>query len=170
MEEVIGKALWTIALVMALLLLKASVVAFVVGLIYSRPGFCQRVHEAYADRPRRAFVIGLVNTLLLLFIVAFLLNVKPLGLLGIFVFAGLCALHLAGRTARYREVAEQTGGGQEAVQGFTAWIRAGALVELAFLAPLVGQIVYLVVTMRCAGACTLALLGRGGGEEPDNRI
>jgi len=160
MEEVIAKALAIIALVATLLLLKASVVAFSIGCIYARPALCERIYHAYTQRPRRATLIGTVNSLVLLFIVLLLLNVEVLGVLGILIFAGLCTAHLAGRTARYRELASQISGDSGTVPALPEMLRAGVLVELAFLVPLVGQLTYLIVSMRCAGAFFMALLGR----------
>ncbi len=160
MEEQITLALALIALTLGMLFLKASVIGWNLWLHLARPEFTLRVYNAYVERPLKAFIIGLVNSVLGIFVILVMLQIKPLGLIAILLFAALCAAHMAGRTACYRVMAERLGAEPGAAPDTSRWIRGAIVVELAFCVPVLGQLLYLLATMRCAGAVFMAMLNR----------
>jgi len=164
MEKLIATALAAIALTLAVVLLKAGVIAWNLWFLSARPALAARIYEAYTARPVKAFLIGSVNTALALFVVVVLLQIKPLGLIAILLFAGLCTAHLWGRTACYRVLAERLNVEPGLPPDTASWVRAAIITEAAFLVPLMGQLLYLGVTMRAAGAFCMAVLARGDGE------
>lgn len=162
MEQVTATALAALALSVVVIVLKAAVIGWNLWFISARPVLAARIFEAYTTRPVKAFLIGAVNTLLTLFVVVVLLQSKPLGLLAILLFAGLCAVHLWGRSACYRALAERLGSEPGLPPETGAWLRAAVVAEGAFLVPVLGQLLYLGITMRCAGAFCMAVLARSG--------
>ena len=160
MDRLIALALACIAVVLLTLILKAAVIAGNLSFYYARPALCRRIYVAYTERPWRAVAVGLANTLMALFFIVILLNVQPLALVGLAMGTGLCALHLAGRTACYQVMAERLSDEEGATRGPKAWIRGAVVSELSFLVPILGQLYFIGVTMRCAGACIIALLSQ----------
>lgn len=160
MERVMALALATLALTGILLVAKAAGIAFVASSAFGRPAFHRRISEAYQAHPWRAAAIGLANTLVALFFIAVLLNNEPLALIGIAMGAGLCAVHLLGRSAYYQVIAERLSDVPVEGRPIGPWLRGAAAAELSFLVPILGQGLFLLVTMRCAGAFIMALLAR----------
>lgn len=165
MEQFVATALALLAGTCAILVLKAAVVAWNLWFAIVRPEFCERIYRVYTAHPVRSGIIGAINTAVGLFAVLVMLQIKPLGLLAILLFGGICAVHLWGRIGAYRLTADRLAGAPETPLDHGAWLRAAAVTELAFLVPLVGQILYLGVTLRAAGAFVLAALGRGKPDE-----
>jgi hypothetical protein len=161
MQQSIATALAIVAVVVAALSLKSAVIAWNLWFLYSRPEFADRISTAYAARPVRATLIGLLNTAVIALVALVLLQSKPLGLLGVLLLAGLACAHLWGRTACYRGMAERLGSEPGTVPQPGELLRAAVVVELAFLLPVLGQLLWLGVTLRCAGAFTMALLSGG---------
>lgn len=158
MDRMIALALACVAAVLLTLTFKAAVIAFNLSFSFGRPQFCRRIHQNYTERPWRSTAVGLVNSLVALFFILILLNQQALALVGIAMAACLCALHIVGRTAYYQVIAERlcdTGGVPLSVG---TWLRGAITAELSFLVPVLGQVLFLAVTMRCAGACIMALL------------
>lgn len=160
MDRLIALALATIAVVLLTLTLKAGVVAFNMNFYYAKPVLCRRIYTAYNDRPLRAFAVGLTNTLVALFFILILLNTKPLALVGLAMAAALCALHVLGRTAYYQVMAERLSEDTMVSATPGGWLRGAVIAELSFLVPILGQLCFLAVSMRCAGACIIALLSQ----------
>lgn len=158
MERMIALSIACLAAVLLTLVFKAAVIAFNLSFSFGRPQFCLRIHHNLTDRPWRSTAVGLVNTVVALFFILILLNQEPLALVGIAMAACLCAVHLVGRTAWYRVVAERLCDIGETPMGVRPWLRGAVTAELSFLVPVLGQVLFLVITLRCAGACILALL------------
>lgn len=158
MERVIALALATVAVAFLILMLKASVIAMNLSFYSGRPQFCRRIYQNYTERPWRSGIVGLANSLVALFFIVILLNLQVLALVGIGMATALCAIHLAGRTAYYRVIAERLSDALGAAPDSGMLLRGAVTAELTFLVPILGQLLFLVVTMRCAGACILAML------------
>lgn len=158
MDRMIALALASVAALLLTLTFKAAVIAFNLSFSFGRPQFCRRIHRNYVERPWRSTLVGLVNSLVALFFILILINQQALALVGIAMAACLCALHIAGRTAYYQVIAERLCEVGEVPLGVKAWLRGAVTSELTFLVPVLGQVLFLAVTMRCAGACIMALL------------
>ena len=158
MDRMIALALACVAAVLLTLTFKAAVIAFNLSFNFGRPQFCRRIYHNYTERPWRSAVVGVVNSLVALFFILILLNQQALALVGIAMAACLCALHIVGRTAHYQVIAERLSDVGEGPLGVKAWLRGATTAELTFLVPLLGQVLFIAVTMRCAGACIMALL------------
>lgn len=157
MERLIGTALAATAVVAVTLVLKASVIAWNLWFVHARPALGDRIYAAYTGSPRWATVLGLTNTAAVLFLAMILFQFEPLGLIALVLLAGLCAAHLWGRSACYRAMAVRLHPDGKA-PSTRAFVQGGIVVECAFLVPVLGQLLYLGVTMRCAGAFVMALL------------
>jgi len=158
MERMIALALACVAALLLTLTFKAAVIAFNLSFCFGRPAFCRRIYRNYTERPWRSTVVGVVNTVVALFFILILINQEPLALVGIAMAACLCAVHLVGRTAWYQVIAERLCDLVEVPVGVKAWLRGAITAELSFLVPILGQALFLHITMRCAGACIMALL------------
>ena len=158
MERMIALALTCVAAVLLIFTMKAAVIAFNLAFCFGRPIFCRRIHRNFTERPWRSTAVGLVNTVVALFFILILLNQEPLALVGIAMGACLCAVHLVGRTAWYQIIAERLCDLGGAPMGVKGWLRGAITAELSFLVPILGQALFLHITMRCAGACIMALL------------
>lgn len=168
MEKLIALALAAMALVVVLLALKASVIALITSFHYARPQFCRTVYRAYTQRPKWSFTVGAVNSLVAIVLTLILLNIKPLGLVGIGLATTLCAIHLAGRSAYYQQMCERlSSDGSEGVGTIGAWILGAVVGELRFLVPVIGQLIFIVITLRAAGACIIALISSARSIEPN---
>jgi hypothetical protein len=160
MDRIIALALATVAIVFLVLTLKASVIAMSLSFYSGRPQFCRRIYNNYSERPWRSAVVGLANTLVAVFFILVLLNMEVLALVGIGMATALCAIHLAGRTAHYRVIAERLSEDIGAAPSPGQLLRGALAAELTFLVPIIGQLLFLGVTMRSAGACIMAMLSQ----------
>ena len=174
MDRLIALALACMAAVLLVMVLKAAVIALNMTFFYGRPVLCRRIYDTYTGRPWRSAAVGVANTLVAIFFTVILLNIQPLALVGIGMATALCALHLAGRTAYYQVISKRLNDDMEAPHSPGAWLRGAIAAELSFLVPVLGQLLFLAVTMRCAGACIIALLsqpvmqeGQPSGRHPE---
>ncbi|MBI2432983.1 MAG: hypothetical protein HYV26_08940 [Candidatus Hydrogenedentes bacterium] len=138
---------------------KAGSVALVIWADALWPSRAERVHSLYARHPRRCVLTGLVNATLMVFIGIALISTKVLGLLGLLVLGLLIVLIVLGYGCAY----ESFGRHIAAATPMPRWkmlLCGGLLAELAFLAPVIGQLFSLGVLFRGLGAVILALLGR----------
>ncbi len=173
MDRIIALALATVAIVFLVLTLKASVIALSLSFYGGKPQFCRRIYNNYTERPWRSAVVGLANTFVAIFFILILLNMEVLALVGIGMATALCAIHLAGRTAHYRVIAERLSEDIGAAPSPGQLLRGALAAELTFLVPVIGQLLFLGVTMRCAGACIMAMLSHAspvveGGVSPQD--
>ena len=148
-----------------LLVAKAATVAF---------GYCASEYASKLFRegsailrvsPWKCFLVGTVNLILAVILLWALFNLGPLSLFGILLFLLLLAGLLSARTLVYQRVgARLVGdlGDPESPPGARAHFCGGAATELAFLTPIVGQAVMIVVTLTTFGALVLAILSRSG--------
>ena len=160
MEKTVAQALFTIAFIGFIVLLKCSVIALSVWFAARWPEKCDRIYTVYQAKPWRCGLIGLVNTTVLIVIGLVLMNVKPLGLLGLLLIVSVAYLHLWGRFASYRTMAETLTlkGSDTATPASLAL--GGLVTELTFLVPVIGQVLYLGTTLRAMGAVVMVLLAR----------
>ncbi len=166
MERLIGISLALIATVSVALLLKSSVIALSLWFMTTWPEKCGQVYTTYRERPWRCGLIGLVNTVVFVFIGLALTSREPFALLGLLILLTVCVLHVAGRTAVHRRMAVKLDLDGADVCAPRAIVLGGAIAELTFLVPIIGQILYLGTTMRAMGAVVVALLSRGEGALP----
>lgn len=114
--------------------------------------------DAYRTRGTRCTVIGFVNCLAGIFIVAVLSNMGPLAALGILLFLLLLALMVIGFGICYMDLGERlalSGDGNA-----LAWktLFGGLVAETAFLVPGFGQLLCLYVLFRGFGATCIGLM------------
>ena len=160
MQELIGVALATVAVILFVALFKCSVIALGIWLTASRPEKARRIYAVYNERPWRCGLIGLVNTFVFALIGLLLLNAGPLALLGLLILATVIYFHLWGWTATYRSIAV-TMNAEGAEDGTPRSIALGGIVaELMFLVPFIGQVLHFGMTMRGMGAVVLTVLSR----------
>ena len=160
MQELIGVALATVAVIFFVALFKCSVIALGIWLTVSRPEKARRIYTVYNERPWRCGLIGLVNTFVFALIGLLLLNAGPLALLGMLILATIIYFHLWGWTATYRSFAVKMDveGAEEGTPRSLAL--GGMIAELMFLVPLIGQLFHFGMTMRGMGAVVVTVLSR----------
>lgn len=163
------KALGFMAFLLGCLTVKAACIALSVWLDVSAPAFTARALNAYQTRGKRSFVLGAINGLILLFLFIVLVNtqIKPLALLGILILFMLIALVLTGYAVAYHDFGSRLRGDRD-WSAMRATITGGAVAELMFLTPVVGQIFSLGVLFRGLGAVVTALLSRGPAQSQAN--
>ena len=160
MDNVIGIALATVAIIGLTFVFKCSIIALSVWLAATCPEETKRIYTVYRERPWRCFLIGCVNTFAFVLFGLVLGQEGPLALLGLLLIFAVALFHLWGRTATYRRMAEKLeldGAGPGAPKTLAV---GGLVTELIFLVPVFGQILYLGTTMRAMGAVVVALLPR----------
>ena len=160
MEKTIAQALFTMAFIGFLVLLKCSVIALSIWFAARSPEKCSRIYTVYQAKPWRCGLIGLVNTAVLVVIGLILMNVKPLGLLGMLLLTIVAWLHLGGRFAPYRAMAETLKLKGSDTETPASLALGGLVTELTFLVPVIGQALYLGTTLRAMGAVVIVLLAR----------
>ena len=163
------KALSFMAFLLGCLTVKAACIALSVWLDVAAPAFTDRALNAYQSRGKRSFVLGAINGLILLFLFIVLVNtqIKPLALLGILILFILIALVLTGYTIAYHDFGSRLRGDRDWTP-MRATITGGAIAELMFLTPVLGQVLSLGVLFRGLGAVVTALLSRGSARKESN--
>lgn len=162
MERLTALSLATMAIIAFLLVLKSSVIALSIWLCTTWPERSEHIATAYRERPWRCLLIGLANTVVLVFIGLLLTSVEPLALIGLLLLAFVACLHLWGRSAAYRRMATKLGEPDDG--GLPrALVMGGVVTELMFLLPVIGQVLYLGTTLRGMGAVVVTLVARGTG-------
>ncbi len=156
------KALGFIAMLLAYLAVKAGCVAMSVWLDKAAPAFTARAVNAYQGRAMRCFVLGAVNGVVLAFLFVVLVNVKvkALGVLGILVLLATVAAVMTGYMIAYRDAGQRLRGESDWSATRTILL-GGIMAELAFMAPIIGQVFSVGVLFRGLGAVISALLSRG---------
>ncbi|MCF6286455.1 MAG: hypothetical protein L3K26_14870 [Candidatus Hydrogenedentes bacterium] len=164
MNDIVGVALATVAVICFIALFKCSVIALGIWLTASRPEKSRRIYEVYNERPWRCGLIGLVNTFVFMFVAVVLLNAEPLALLGLLLLVLIAFFHLWGWTAIYRSLAVKMNVSGAESGAPRALALGGMVTELMFLVPVVGQLLHFGMTMRGMGAVVVTMLSRKGGE------
>ena len=160
MTELLG----VILLVFASGLTLAALIAAISLLL---PELVLRCQVALESAPRRAFLLGLVNLVFFLALAALLVQISQavipavgavLGLLAVFILAGLVILMALGLSGLVALLRQRMGGAHSALAGT---LRAALLLELAVLTPFIGWWVaaplLLIVSL---GAGIMAVLAR----------
>jgi len=155
------KSLGVVAGLLAWLAVKAACIAMAVWLDNAAPAFTARALNAYRTRGMRCFVLGVVNGVALMFLFAVFVNaqVKALGLVGIVILFVTVTAALVGYMLAYHDLGQR-------LRGDGAWSAqraiaiGGAVSELAFMAPVLGQVFSIGVLFRGLGAVISAILSR----------
>lgn len=121
-----------------------------------------RSQQALLSSPWRAFFIGLANYLFLGGIALVLLNIEPLGWLGVLVTAGLSGITLLGLTGLVSLLGERLAGLQSGdISPLKRLIWGAITLELACLLPFIGWLLLApVLLMLSFGAAVLAWRNR----------
>ena len=156
------KALGFMAMLLACLSVKAGCVAMSIWLDKVAPAFTARALNAYQKRGMRSFALGAVNGIVwvFLFVVAVNAQIKPLAMVGILVLLGTVVSVLFGYMIAYHDVGQRLRGDRDWSSTRTI-LFGGITTELAFFAPIIGQVFSLGVLFRGLGAVISALLSRG---------
>ncbi len=155
------KALGFMAFLLGCLTVKAACIAMSVWLDVSAPAFTARALNAYRSRGKRCFLLGAVNGLILVFLFAVLVNtqIKVLAFIGVLVLLTLIALVLTGYMIAYHDFGARLRG-ERNWSAMRATVIGGTGAELAFMTPVIGQLLSIGVLFRGVGAVISALLSR----------
>ncbi len=145
-----------LSVVLVTLLLKAAMVGAALWLEATWPRLTARSLDFYHTRPWRCYIAGLVNAIAGTSLVLLLIASSVLALVGLLLAALLVFLVLLGFATGYRAVARRLR--PDAADAPGTLVIGGAVTELVFLVPFLGQIYQLNVLIRGLGAATLAML------------
>lgn len=148
------------AAVLLWLIVKVGFVGCAVGLAVTHPKLVPELQQAYSKQRSRCYIFGIVNGLLLSVIGLILLSTQALALLGLLVFTALLMAAIAGYTAGYADLGERICGMRNPYSRIRVVMAGGILAECAFLAPLVGQALSLMMLLRGLGALTIVVQAR----------
>jgi hypothetical protein len=122
-----------------------------------------RVYDAGRAGIIRCFIAGFVNVLIGAFLVALLTQQPALSLLAFLLALVLIVIAVFGLAGAYKTL------GARLAPGSPASLRllyGGGVISVSFLAPIIGQILLVLVLLRGFGAAVLAMLGAGSAEPP----
>lgn len=163
------QAVGFIAALIAWVVIKAASLAFIFWFDAYYPEVFERIHATYTRRARRSVLLGAFNLLAWLIVAAlfFSTQVPLFGLLGIGVLAVLVGAAVLGYSPAYRELGERLVGDNETSRARKLAI-GGLCLELAFLTPLIGQIISFGVMVRGLGAVVAAVLAARRNEDENS--
>lgn len=142
------------ALIILALVKKTGLISFSLWWQASFPKSSDRMLEAFTQRSTLAFILGLVAAVLGVFLVLLLLQNPALALLGVLMLIGVSSMMVLGCGPVYRFTATRLFGESRTLKSV---LLGGLCAETAFLAPLIGQILGLIMLFRGAGAVLLSL-------------
>ncbi|HRI86981.1 MAG TPA: hypothetical protein PK869_01885 [Candidatus Hydrogenedentes bacterium] len=166
------KALGFIAFLLALLAVKSGCIAMSVLLEKLVPAFTARAVNAY--KSRGSFILGAVNGIVLAFLFVLLANsqLEALKLVGMVILLVLIAGIMTGYMIAYHDMGRRLRGDRDWSSTRTIFF-GGVAAELAFMTPVLGQVLSVGVLFRGLGAVISAILSRGvaspAGGVLDNR-
>lgn len=149
MEKLTG-TLFILTLLFAILLIKGALIGAGVWFNASFPRAARRMGRAYARHGLRCFFIGIVNFVVVAVVSALSMEVPGANILGLALFGGLLSAIVFGLAITYRH----TGGilRPGAADSPLSVLYGGLCAEALFLAPVIGQVVWLVAVFRGLGA------------------
>ena len=157
-------ALLVIALLFILIAVKAGFIGMAVLTEALWPHARERMLKAYQTRQRRCFFIGILNAVGLTFIAILLIGTQVLALPGLLLLAFVWGMAVLGYGIVYSDIGQQLSSSR-ATDQYREIVVGGIVAELAFLVPVVGQILSAVYFFRGIGAVAVALLARGTGAD-----
>jgi hypothetical protein len=166
--EGITRALAILALLALWFVVKIGCIGAAYWFEMTYPATAQRIFDIYRERPRKCFLVGIVNLALGLFIVAVLLGTEVLALLGLLLFAAIVAIAVLAYLPAYRNMAERMDSANAAppISPSARILQSAVAAEAVFMAPALGQALSAGSLIRGFGAVLLAWLtgmrGRGG--------
>jgi hypothetical protein len=127
------------------------------------PRACERMCTIYRTRGTQCLILGAVNV-----IVGFLLatvlgetKLAPLGILAVLILVALGVLAVMGFAAAFRAFGERLVSDPATANPAKTVALGGITLEVAFLVPILGQLLLLGVLFRGVGAAVATLLSRG---------
>jgi len=156
-------------LILWLLVAKVALVAFNLCAAELAPRLFRRGRAVLVASPVKSFFVGLVNVILLLIVGLVLVQHKASGILGVLLLIALLLVLFASRTLVYQLIGTRLVGevcDPEGSPSPRAHCWGGAVIELAFLTPIIGQLAAIVVTVQTAGALILAAMSRERAAAP----
>ena len=143
-----------------ILALKAALIAFAVWYAALRPEHIERVAATVRAAGGKCLLLGIVNFVLTLAVVALLLNAGPIALAGLILFAYLCWLILTAFAAAYINVGLRLTETPEDMPLTKAAALGGLVCEGVFTLPFFGQLIALEALFKGLGATALVMLNR----------
>jgi len=153
----------TVMIAVLLLAAKAALVAFNLCATHWRPVLIRKGREILVASPLKSFLVGLVNVVLALIVGGTLASHKVTVVFGLLLLIALLLVLLVSRALVYQLLGMRLVGevsDPEGLPSTRAHCWGGAVVELAFLTPIVGQLAAIVVTVMTTGALVLAWMSR----------
>ncbi|MBI5092705.1 MAG: hypothetical protein HZB26_09730 [Candidatus Hydrogenedentes bacterium] len=153
------KALGLAALLILVLVAKIGCIGF--GLWYEAtyPGARDRMLAVYQTRRRKCLIVGAVNAIVGALLIVFLVATKVLGLVGILLAGTLIAFVVIGYGVGYRDLGARLASPAPETPWRTTLL-GGLVAEAAFLAPIAGQVLALIMLFRGLGAVIITLMAR----------
>lgn len=146
--------------------IKTASLAFIFWFEAYYPEVFERIHVTYTERARRSVLLGLFNLAAWFLIAVLLINTQvfPFAVLGFVILACLIGAAVLGYAPAYRELGERLASDTESSR--TRKLALGWLcLELAFLTPLIGQLLSFGVLVRGLGAVVAAALAARRNED-----
>jgi len=116
--------------------------------------------DLYRNRAGKCVLVGLIDLIAGLFVVALLLGAGPLGGLGLILFVCLVALAALGFAAAYLNLGRKLAADGAGDSPTRLIVKGGVTAEAAFLVPILGQLLELGMLFRGMGAAALVILAR----------
>ncbi len=145
-----------IAFLLAWTLIKIGYIGAALLASFTWPNATERMLQLYRERPRKCFLIGMLNGIGIPVVSVLLVSTKVLALPGLFVFAVFIALTVIAYGVVYRDFGSRF----EYSDALRCAIAGGVTVESAFFLPIVGQVFSLGFLFRGLGALVLSLMKR----------
>lgn len=129
----------------------------------------QEMVKVYQSKGLRCFFVGIVNGLVGLFIAGLLMNMGPLALLGILLLLVLAAMVVIGYGLCYQDLGERLPLSGDGGARARKTLYGGIVAETAFLTPLIGQLLCIVILFRGLGAVSIGLLAMRKAATPETK-
>jgi len=153
----------TLLIVALMLVGKAATVAFNLCAAEWRPALFRKGREILVASPVKSFFVGLVNVALALIVGLALANLKVTVVFGLLLLIALLLVMYVSRTIIYQLLGTRLVGeisDPEGLPSTRAHCWGGAVIELAFLTPIIGQLAAIIVTVMTTGAMVLGWMSR----------
>ena len=159
----LAAAVGLIALVLLAPLVKAATVALALCAAELAPRSFREGRAVFTASPVKSFFVGLVNLVLAVVVALALIAMKITAILGLLLLVVLLLALFSSRALVYQLLGTRLVGevsDPEAPPSVRAHCWGGVAIELAFLMPVLGQIVAAIVTTMTFGALVLAAMTR----------
>ncbi len=153
-----GLSLACVGLFCALAAVKAGFIGMAVWFHVAFPRAAGRTLQMYQTRGAKCFWVGMINTVVGLFLALSMIASGALALIGLLLIAALLVLASMGYAAAYQSLGLRAAPSTVSQSQTRTVLWGGIVAELAFLVPVLGQILSLGVLFRGVGAAVLVLI------------